>query len=353
MLDWTRAIPPVGTVGIAAAARQVGIDVTPLLARAGLPPLGQITVETRVTGRQEVDLLRGVLAAAPPGLDFGLIEPTQAPMPFIGILRMVMQSAPTYEAALQRNQRYMPLTWGMMDLVLERRGDHLQVTYEPGSLPADVQPYYAQRNHRTSQAWAREHGHDDVLPMQFSFPAPAESTRRDAYVEAYGHLPEFDAPRSGVSIPLEVALTPMTTRSDTLFEGLRDEAERQLEAYLSNDATAPRVRRHLRLFLHEVPTIESVAAASFVAPRTLRRQLAAEGTSFRAELEAVRKERAEEWLRGPNRQIGALATALGYSRAPAFTAAFQRWFGCTPTEYRDRLTAQGDLAAPDTSPGDI
>jgi AraC-like DNA-binding protein len=81
-------------------------------------------------------------------------------------------------------------------------------------------------------------------------------------------------------------------------------------------------------------SVEDVAALCRVHRRTLSRRLRAEGTAFRQVADDVRFEIASRLL--SNRWItsGQIATTLGYSDLSAFTRAFRRWSGQTPTAWR-------------------
>jgi AraC-like DNA-binding protein len=78
----------------------------------------------------------------------------------------------------------------------------------------------------------------------------------------------------------------------------------------------------------------AVAALLSMHPRTLSRRLQAEGTTFRAIVEAVRRETAEQLLvytAMPNTEI---ADALAYADPAVFTRAFRRWTGQPPSRWR-------------------
>lgn len=69
-------------------------------------------------------------------------------------------------------------------------------------------------------------------------------------------------------------------------------------------------------------------------PRTLRRRLEAQGTSYREILAGVRQGLAIEYLRKTRMTTEDIASRLGYSDAANFRHAFLRWTGKTPHEYR-------------------
>lgn len=76
-------------------------------------------------------------------------------------------------------------------------------------------------------------------------------------------------------------------------------------------------------------TLDTIAAALAISGRTLRRQLEAEGTSLRAILDELRRERADQLLAEgiPAKEI---AFELGFSEPSAFSRAYKRWTGRAP-----------------------
>lgn len=88
------------------------------------------------------------------------------------------------------------------------------------------------------------------------------------------------------------------------------------------------------------PTIGLISQHFGVHPKALQRRLAAEGTTFTALLDQVRRQAAELYLRDPTVTLAHLARQLGYAEPSVLTRACQRWFGMTPTQYRDRSGAR-------------
>lgn len=84
-----------------------------------------------------------------------------------------------------------------------------------------------------------------------------------------------------------------------------------------------------------IPRLVEVARALNISARTLQLRLAADGTSFSALTDAVQHERALALLAQPDLPVTTIATRTGFANPAAFTRAFRRWTGTTPSLYRN------------------
>lgn len=108
-----------------------------------------------------------------------------------------------------------------------------------------------------------------------------------------------------------------------------------LERYCARVGLSAKVRD--RLARNMELDMEAVAEAMCITSRTLRRQLAEEGTSFVAIRDEVRVALAEEYLVVLKLSVDDTAYRLGYMSASAFITAFRRITGETPLAFRKRL----------------
>lgn len=72
-----------------------------------------------------------------------------------------------------------------------------------------------------------------------------------------------------------------------------------------------------------------------LGPRTLRRQLAAEGAVFETIRDEVRFNAARELLALTDLPVGEIAAAIAFASHSAFGQAFRRWSGLSPTMWRE------------------
>ena len=86
-------------------------------------------------------------------------------------------------------------------------------------------------------------------------------------------------------------------------------------------------------------SIDQIAELFSMHSRTLRRHLKDCGTSFQELLDEGRYEIARQMLEGTRMNVCQIASILNYSDQRAFTRAFRRWSGTTPTQWRNDLRA--------------
>jgi AraC-like DNA-binding protein len=95
-----------------------------------------------------------------------------------------------------------------------------------------------------------------------------------------------------------------------------------------------RVRQYISSCLPHVPTIEVVARDLHYSVRTLCRRLSAEGTTFQAVKDELRRDIAIQRLTRSADAIRAIAYDVGFDDPTAFHRAFRHWTGSTPHAYR-------------------
>jgi AraC-like DNA-binding protein len=88
-------------------------------------------------------------------------------------------------------------------------------------------------------------------------------------------------------------------------------------------------------------TAEDTAKQLHMSPRTLQRKLAEAKTTYLQLVDDTRKDLALRYIEDPRRSVTDITFSLGFSQPSAFTRAFKRWTGLTPSDYRTRSAAAG------------
>lgn len=145
-------------------------------------------------------------------------------------------------------------------------------------------------------------------------------------------LSEADTVLQGVSRP-----DPMTHA--LALQLCESEAQR----LAPTDSFSSAVAALLRERPDAMHNIDQAAAQLALHPRTLRRRLKTEGTSFSDIVNAQRLELALLYLRQSELSNEDIALRLGYSDAANFRKAFVAWTGDTPSRFRLRHSGQSQM----------
>lgn len=149
---------------------------------------------------------------------------------------------------------------------------------------------------------------------------------------------EVDPDLDHVAIAIPRPLLPFPVRREAPPPGSG------LRLRLAETAAPPDLLGSLRIAIQslladERPSIQVLADAAGSSPRSLQRQLAAEGLTFSQLLDGCRLEKARKLLGERNARAIDVAYELGYHDPGNFTRAFRRWTGVTPREFRRQLQA--------------
>lgn len=163
-----------------------------------------------------------------------------------------------------------------------------------------------------------------------AWPRPAHAAE---YRRMFGATLHFDAAVTSIEFDAPVLDARCAPTAASLREFLRDAPQSVFLKQVSEPAWSERVRRRLRRGA-DWPAADVVAAEWGVAGVTLRRKLAAEGTSWQRLVDGVRHDLALKLLGDRTRSIEQVAASLGYGDARSLHRAFRKWTGAAPGAYR-------------------
>ncbi len=148
------------------------------------------------------------------------------------------------------------------------------------------------------------------------------------------------AVRNAIVFRAADAERPFVTRNAELLGMLAPQFEEELKRENADENFLERVRSAIQQKLTgQRPTIEDIADALHVSPRTLQRRLQDEGSSFQRVLEEARHQLARHYLNNSFLELNEAAYLLGYNDANSFVRAFRTWEGMPPARWREQQRA--------------
>ena len=170
-------------------------------------------------------------------------------------------------------------------------------------------------------------------------PLRVELTRTARYQEIYeahyGCRVRFNAHHNKIVFRTGDLELPFATYNPELLATLNPQLECEIASRKTQQTASSRAKRVLkRLLGGQCIAIHGVAKELGMSSRTLQRQIAEEGRSFRLLLSDARRELARLYLLHPSLGLSQVASLLGYEDANSFLRAFRVWEGATPTEWR-------------------
>lgn len=320
-------------------ADERGVSARDVLAGTGIQLADLDDAAAVVSAWDEVVAVRRLLARLPDDTGVGIEVGSRFTLTHLGLMGFAAMSCATLRELFSIAIRYFALTMLHIDLTLFEGAEDCLLELNADHLPADVRRFFIERDiagiittttgfalpvvekyaERVSAELAVDE--DDLRPL-LAF-VPIENI---AFGRAHTRL---HIPRAMLDEPLPQAdshtLDVCIAQCEVLMQ--RNEQRRGITAVVRS-----------KLFAGSgiparVLTLPEVAAELDLHPRTLRRQLAAEGTSFRALLGEVRSHVAVDLLCHVGLTVEQVSRRLGYTDTSTFSHAFKRWHGMPPSEY--------------------
>ena len=170
----------------------------------------------------------------------------------------------------------------------------------------------------------------DELRLRF----PELRPTRASYGKIFPAPLHFEQRQSAFWIDSGLLQQPVRRDKAAVRAFLADARSNVIVPPAQGSASAQRVRSHLQQAQPAWPDLGATAEAMHMAPSTLQRRLAADGTSFQALKDELRRDLAIVRLNTSTVPLAALADELGFADSAAFQRAFKIWTGSAPGAYR-------------------
>lgn len=334
------------------AAQEEGLRSEDVLAGTGLRAADMDDPDTRTSTRQFVLACRNAIElGASPELPFRM--GSQVRLSSYGLYGYAMLTSATVREAFQFAVRYHRLTTPTWRMSMHEEGGESVWRFRDLLGLALDDPLY-RFLYELQLSAHKSLGKDffvDPPPTTLSQVRYARPAHAELYEKWLGHPVDFDRSENEFRFSAAMLSTPMPLHHPLTAAMVRDMCDRLLE----ESRSASGVGRQVYELLTEQPGrflgMTEVARTLNTSPRTLRRHLAAEGTSYQVILDDVRCRLAKHYLLDTQMTSDDIASALGFSDAANFRHAFNKWTKHSPGEFRRKmLSAAAAPAVPEAVP---
>jgi AraC-like DNA-binding protein len=290
-----------------------------------------------VSAGQELRLINNLVKQLGQVPAFGIEAGKRYHFTAFGALGFAMVSSPNMLSALEIAIRYFRLTFAFTRFSLEPHGENTHVVIDDSTLPDELRAFLVERDSSALVTVQRDlfSARQALRELHFSFPEPEHV---DFYEDFYGVRPVFDASSNLAILGTEALMEPLSQANALAVKAAEDQCVGTLNRYQARGGLSAKVRERLIRQAGPMADMDSVAGTLCMTPRTLRRRLLDENTTFLKLRDEVRCALAEELLSERILSVEQIADRLGYADPTSFINAFKRWTGDTPLSYRKRVS---------------
>lgn len=319
-------------------------DVSRVAVRCGLDPAALQQPGSTLSLPQFLALTALCQEHLLPGEPRSLQMLRHLPVTAHGMIGIAAMTSDTLDQALDVGLRYFPLTMPAFALHRQRIGNRVHVVvkrhHDFGSplneiLTEIIMGSFCKMLFFADPSRLNGPGHSTALSMAVEL-THTSTEDADSFAAYFGQLVRFGCPENRFSFAWNSLQQPLLTRNRNAHAALMATLEQQLHARPLHKPLTRNVRTLLlqALTTGGPPQAEALAQELGISTRTLSRRLSEEGATLPALIEAVRMERAELLLVSSDLPIARIAKSLGYAETAAFSRAFKRYTGMSPSEMR-------------------
>lgn len=157
------------------------------------------------------------------------------------------------------------------------------------------------------------------------------------WVHFFGCAPECGAGRNSFTLSRTVAERLLPTANRPLAGVLDGLLVEQLAKLSRKDVISRCKAEFLEQLASGEPSAADIAKRLHMSSRTLQRRLAQSNTTYLKLVDDTRRDLALRYVENRDKSMSDITFLLGFSGQSAFTRAFKRWTGLSPTAYRQRI----------------
>lgn len=331
MRDFPRR--PVGVRAFVQVGVEHGLAPDQCLAGTGITEQTLQLTDFVVDARQELAVARNLLATLGDRPGLGAEAGSHFTLGSIGILGFAMVSSGSGREAIGLGMQHVALSSMFTTAHLETDSTTVRLILDADEMPDDVRGLMVERDLAAIASVVPLAVGGDRRSDPIWVELDSDADRRAATSRHLSAVPVEPGDRPALALPVGVLDLPLPTADPDTARLCRARCANLIEKHLQNSSTAALVRKFLSPKTGSIPSMPDVAKAMHLDVRTLHRRLEREGTSFRELFE----QDATSWavtMLNQDLTVEEVGRRLGYSDPAAFSRAFKRWTGKSPSRLR-------------------
>lgn len=250
-------------------------------------------------------------------------------------------SSATVGDAIALALRFLPLAYAFTVVAYHEEGDLAVLSFGEPEVEADLKRFLEERDMAAAASLLHEIAGPSFSLSRFTlrshlkWPANIPAVSKTVF----GIEPEFGGKLNSLVFKRDY-LAQRLPQADPINVSMCEQMCGQLlERRRARVGTATMIRQYLSALPgNKLPDLEAMARITNTSPRTLKRRLQDEGTTFRTLLAESRGALAEELIKDCSLSLTEVAERLGFSDLSSFSQAFKRWYGVAPSAFRSKAT---------------
>ncbi len=313
-----------------------GVNLNELLAGTDIPLMDLTRLGVYIHFNQLEALINNAYRLAP-RCDFALRLGEQLHFNHDGLLDLRVMSSDNVEQAMFLLNDYQPLLTPLMHLQFQLENGEGVFTATPeyplgNTLPFMIEYLFAATFSLGKFCLGMSHF---PVTIELAYPEPPRS---QLYQHFFSNPIRFGCPQNRAILSPAVLALPLIFADKNCAEKTDLICQYKVKNIQQESGIIHRVNQLLQRSDLATVSLESLADALCMSPRTLRRQLQLQAVSYKSLLEAQRKKTAVKLISRSDITLDDLASRLGYRDTSSFSRAFKKWFGLSPNQYRERRT---------------
>lgn len=307
------------------------IDAEAMLHKAGIDPSILNDFNARVFIAQRNKFLQ-LAAKAIPNPNFALEAGQYWHPSQLGTLGYAWMTSSTLRTAFERIARYARIVLGTANITVDESSESLSLYFDFAN--DDFAPAFRiDGTLAVVLAMVRCNAGQEFNPQSVSFrhATPENVADFDALFQC---AVTFNADTDSLTISIDDADKPRAC-SNTQLVQIHDQLLIEYVAKLDKGNIVEKVKLAIINNLGSgYISDSSVAESLFMSERTLQRRLQDNNTTFKILVNEIRQDMADKYLQDSSLSLTEIAFMLGFSEMSAFSRAFKRWSGRSPSDYR-------------------